>query len=132
MKSKEEIKKMINEVFHDIPVSEKKYLIKQLSPETRIKILKDTISLQKRSIDLIEPLVMANIKCKKGGASGGKKSGAARREKIKPAREAWQAEAVKIWRKHPQKSKLNVAQVVSNRIGGNPDYIRKNIQKPLP
>jgi hypothetical protein len=132
MKSKEEIKKMINEVFPDIPVSEKKYLIKQLSPETRIKILKDTISLQKRSIDLIEPLVMANIRCKKGGASGGKKSGAARREKIKSAREAWQAEAVKIWRKHPQKSKLNVAQVVSNRIGGNPDYIRKNIQKPLP
>jgi hypothetical protein len=132
MKNKEEIKKMVNEVFPDIPVSEKKYLIKQLSPETRIKILKDTISLQKRSIDLIEPLVMANIRCKKGGASGGKKSGAARREKIKSAREAWQAEAVKIWRKHPQKSKLNVAQVVSNRIGGNPDYIRKNIQKPLP
>ena len=132
MKRKEEIKKMVNEVFPDIPVSEKKYLIKQLSPETRIKILKDTISLQKRSIDLIEPLVLANIRCKKGGASGGKKSGAARREKIKPAREAWQAEAVKIWRKHPQKSKLNVAQVVSNRIGGNPDYIRKNIQKPLP
>jgi hypothetical protein len=132
MKRKEEIKKMVNEVFPDIPVSEKKYLIKQLSPETRIKILKDTISLQKRSIDLIEPLVMANIRCKKGGASGGKKSGAARREKIKSAREAWQAEAVKIWRKHPQKSKLNVAQVVSNRIGGNPDYIRKNIQKPLP
>ena len=132
MKNKEEIKKMVNEVFPDIPVSEKKYLIKQLSPETRIKILKDTISLQKRSIDLIEPLVMANIRFKKGGASGGKKSGAARREKIKSAREAWQAEAVKIWRKHHQKSKLNVAQVVSNRIGGNPDYIRKNIQKPLP
>jgi hypothetical protein len=127
MKSKEEIKKMVNEVFPDIPVSEKKYLIKQLSPETRIKILKDTISLQKRSIDLIEPLVMANIRCKKGGASGGKKSGERRREKAQHTKVVWQAEAEKIRHKHPTWGKPAIAKKIAEKIGGNPDTIRKNI-----
>ena len=68
------------------------------------------------------------------GKPGGKKSGEVRREKAKPTREAWQAEAEKIWQS-PRNSKLSnssVAVLIAKKIGGKADYIRHHIKKPLP
>jgi hypothetical protein len=63
---------------------------------------------------------------------GGVKSGKIRQEKAKPTAEAWQAEAEKIWRKHPAWKNRRVAADIEKRIGGNADTIRKSIKKPLP
>jgi hypothetical protein len=70
---------------------------------------------------------LANIKCKKGGASGGKKSGERRRERARHTKAVWQAEAEKIRHKHPTWGKPAIAKKIAEKIGGNPDTIRKNI-----
>jgi len=65
------------------------------------------------------------------GKESGKKSGEARREKAAPTKEAWQAEAEKIWRKHPAWKNRRVAADIEKKIGGKADYIRHHIKKPL-
>ena len=67
-----------------------------------------------------------------GGKRGGEKSGKIRKEKAIPTKQAQQEEANKIWQRRPTWSKLQVATEIKKRIGGNPDTIRKSIQKPHP
>lgn len=69
-----------------------------------------------------------------GGGRGGAKSGETRRNKADQVWEAWQREAEKVWR-NPKRSSLgkkDVARIISKKIGGNVDTIRKKIHKPLP
>ena len=80
----------------------------------------------------VEPLIEIGKKVVGGGKHGGARSGEVRREKTTPTKEAWQAESEKIWRKRPAWSKRQIATEIEKRIGGNPDTIRKSIQKPLP
>jgi hypothetical protein len=63
------------------------------------------------------------------GKKGGEKSGKTRRVKAKLTKEAWQAEAEKIWRKHPKWSSSQVAKEIVKQSGGNVDTIRKSIKK---
>ena len=67
----------------------------------------------------------------RSGAVGGEKSGKVRNDKMKPSKESWQAEADKIWKKHPTWMNKPVAEMVVKRIGGNVGTIRKSIKKPL-
>lgn len=67
-----------------------------------------------------------------GGMKGGKLSGRKRREKAEPEHSLWQAEAEKIWMEHPTWSKIRVATKISKTTGGNPNTIRRIIQKPTP
>jgi len=68
------------------------------------------------------------------GAKGGDKSARVRRLKAEPIKEAWQAEADKIWQKtkNSKLSKSSVAKLIAKKIDGNPDTIRRSIKKPLP
>ncbi len=67
-----------------------------------------------------------------GGKQGGKKSGNVRREKTKPTKDIWQAEAEKIWGKHPAWGNKPVAERIVKLIGGNVGTIRKSIKRPTP
>lgn len=80
----------------------------------------------------ILPFVEISEKVFSGGKQGGKKSGAVRREKAKSTKQLWQAEAEKLWRKHPNWKNKSIAELIAKKIGGNPDYIRKLIKNPLP
>ncbi len=62
MKTKDEIKKLVSEVFQNYSISQKKKIIELLSPENRLSVLKDTISTQNNMLDLMEPLAVAEAK----------------------------------------------------------------------
>lgn len=82
----------------------------------------------------VKTRVVGIRKSKDGGKEGGKKSGIIRRQKTIPIKEIWQAEADKILKK-PKNSKLSksrIAELITEKIGGNPDTIRKYIKKPTP
>lgn len=80
----------------------------------------------------IAHLIDISEKVVDGGKDGGKKSGKIRFEKTKTRKEQWQAEADKIWKKHPTWGKLSVAKKIEEKIGGTFETIRKYINKPLP
>lgn len=80
---------------------------------------------------LVPKMAMQGAKVVDGGKNGGKESGRVRRMKAEPTKESWQAEAEKIWQKHPAWKNRRVAAGIEKRIGGNPDTIRKSIKKPL-
>lgn len=75
----------------------------------------------------IEPIIERGKKVTDGGKQGGEKSGSARREKSKPTKEAWRAEAQKIWQRDPKMSKSRAAELIKKKIGGNVGTIRKSI-----
>ncbi|MFH1490301.1 MAG: hypothetical protein ABII06_15455 [Pseudomonadota bacterium] len=90
----------------------------QAAMKARIRPMAPLIEMGKSNVD--------------GGGRGGKISGKVRREKAKSIRGNWQTEAEKIWKKHPAWKNRSVATKVAERIGGNPNTIRKSIQKTLP
>ena len=85
-----------------------------------------------KKITPFAPLIEIAGEVINGGKDGGKKSGKVRLEKSKTIKQARQREAEKIWRKHPEWSKSDIAREITKRIGGNVHTIRKSIQKPLP
>jgi hypothetical protein len=74
MRTKEEIEKLINEVFPNDSASKKEKLSQLLSPENRLNILKDTISIQENMLDITEPLARHGKKFKGGERGQGKKA----------------------------------------------------------
>ena len=86
----------------------------------------------KAKIRPFEPDVERGQSTVAGGKRGGKLSGKKRREQAKPAHDLWQAAAEKIWMEHPTWSKIRVATKISKTTGGNPNTIRRIIQKPTP
>lgn len=69
MKTDEELKKMIDEVFKNDSVAEKKNLMELLSSKNRLDLLKDTISIQNNMLNLMEPLAISEAEKKKRSAS---------------------------------------------------------------
>jgi hypothetical protein len=62
------------------------------------------------------------------GQQGGLKSGVIRRAKASPKKESWRVQAQKIRQRNPKlRSKVAIAKIISKRIGGNVDTIRKYI-----
>jgi hypothetical protein len=80
----------------------------------------------------IAHLIDISEKVVDGGKDGGTKSGKSRQEKAKPIKDSWQAEAEKIWKKHPTWGKISVAKIIEEKIGNPFETIRKYIKKPLP
>ena len=74
MRTKQEIEKLINEVFPNDSASKKEKLSQLLSPENRLNILKDTISIQEDMLDITEPLAVHGTKFKGGERGQGKKA----------------------------------------------------------
>jgi len=74
-------------------------------------------------------LAALQIKIIEKGAEGGKKSGKVRQTKAKSIHDTWQDEAEKFWKKHPAWGKPAVAKKIAEKIGGNPETIRKSIKK---
>ncbi|MHB8092773.1 MAG: hypothetical protein ACYDH8_14425 [Syntrophales bacterium] len=68
----------------------------------------------------------------KTGKPAGIKSGKVRRQTAEQKWALWQAEAEKIWKKHPTWKNDPVAKKVAEITGDNPGTIRKKIKKPLP
>lgn len=62
IKTKNDIRKLISEVFPDDPNAEKEKLIHLLSPENRIDLLRDTISVQENTLDMALPLAESEAK----------------------------------------------------------------------
>ncbi len=77
-------------------------------------------------------LATQQLKKPEEGKKGGKKSGEVRREKAAPILMTRQAEAGKIWLKHPTWKNKRVAEKIVKRHGGNIDTVRRTIKKPLP
>lgn len=116
-------------------------IIKRLLMGSDGLVNKQAVKIFLRSFELTINLARAGfvpekallgIKVVDGGTRGGVKSGKTRQEKAKPTAEAWQAEAEKIWRKHPTWGKPTIAEKVAEKLGGKPGTIRKHIEKTLP
>jgi len=71
-------------------------------------------------------------KGQKTGKSGGDQSGKVRRLAAEKKWALWQAEADKIWLKHPAWSKRSVAAEIVKKYGGSFETVRRKIKNPLP
>lgn len=65
------------------------------------------------------------------GHNGGAKSGEIKKIKASELYQQWQNEAEKLWQKNTHLKKTDVAKQIAKNLGGNHEWIRQKIVKPI-
>jgi len=130
MRKKEEIKKIVNNIFPDEPGREKKKIIDHIfRNETRLEWWNRRVA--KKAIEPLIPDVVRGVKILTSASEGGK----TRMIVIAQKHAYWQDMADQIWEKHPTWAKWRVSQEIENRLSDDnelrakADTISRKIKK---